>query len=880
MHKEVLKGKFVLQLDEVINMAAAARERYTDQSGNRCLKFALTDGCQQVVGVEHAHLPAFAWDCPAGTKVIIHNVPIRRGLLLLGPDNTALLGGQVERLEAARQRAVAAWTKPVVGRPAGSAARDIFAEARQAAWAPGAPTGAAAQQPTGGPQAGVETAGAAAGAQGGNPQQQAPPPAAAAALFMVPAGGPPAGAGAGGGGGTAGAALPAQPQHPMHLQQQQQQTASNAVVRGPVPGAGGPGMATAAAAGPALQHPQGNPQTPHNFQPPPPPPPQQQQQGWQQQQQQQQDRQEQWPTQPRGSTPWTQAVAIPTAAAAPPPPATAWLGRSTDATHPHAHANRPAASFGVLTTAAAAAGSSRTAGGGGAAAVRAVREDGGGYDVRTAAAAAVAVRGEQGDSSAYAMEVMTISDSGSGESPPRASINQQLQGPGDGINPHAVSVPPPQNQHQHPFANDPPPPLPPPQQQQPTAAAAAAAGGGSSAGVYGAGAGAVGSVASRKPALPLARSSPGPTVSSLGSAGRSGGGGGVGGSIAAAHSPTKSVSVLGCGAVHRRAEAAASGAAAAVAQPHRVQCAPGAAAPGAVNGSRLGGAIHPGAPGVGAWSWQCGAVAAATGHGSSGGGEEQAAADDCDGMVEGHHSRDLPPQPLAAAAAAPDGSFFKGPEQDGYTHAQAQPPPQPANHAGAVLLCQVPDILQPEPDSDTPVTFPVTLDVYGLFHALEGTHAIIEDGTAIVEAEFADGALATILAGVTAPGGFSPGAPIGLEELQAMADSPDPAVQAHGQELALRVMEFIRDFSGMIRLEYRSPLPTQPPLIIQLTNDGDGGNGGDRPGGPNTSRDVVTAADDATAGQRGRQADGDSCQLYEEFLQGVGVLDASGDGDM
>ncbi|GIL43707.1 hypothetical protein Vafri_1360, partial [Volvox africanus] len=151
MHKEVLMGKFVLQLDEVVNMAAAARERYSDQAGNRCLKFALTDGCQQVVGVEHTHLPAFTWDCPAGSKVLIHNVPIRRGLLLLGPDNTALLGGQVERLEAARQRAVAVWTKPVVGRPAGSAERDIFAEARKAAWDPGASVGAQQAGPPGAP---------------------------------------------------------------------------------------------------------------------------------------------------------------------------------------------------------------------------------------------------------------------------------------------------------------------------------------------------------------------------------------------------------------------------------------------------------------------------------------------------------------------------------------------------------------------------------------------------------------------------------------------------------------------------------------------------------------------------------------------------------
>lgn len=46
-------------------------------------------------------------------QLLLHDVPVRRGLLLLGPGNAVLLGGQVERMEAARQRAVAAWNKPV-----------------------------------------------------------------------------------------------------------------------------------------------------------------------------------------------------------------------------------------------------------------------------------------------------------------------------------------------------------------------------------------------------------------------------------------------------------------------------------------------------------------------------------------------------------------------------------------------------------------------------------------------------------------------------------------------------------------------------------------------------------------------------------------------
>ena len=51
----------------------------------------------------HSTQPTFTQHCtcplahapPPTSQVVVHNVPVRRGLLLLGPDNTALLGGQV-----------------------------------------------------------------------------------------------------------------------------------------------------------------------------------------------------------------------------------------------------------------------------------------------------------------------------------------------------------------------------------------------------------------------------------------------------------------------------------------------------------------------------------------------------------------------------------------------------------------------------------------------------------------------------------------------------------------------------------------------------------------------------------------------------------------
>ena len=79
----------------------------------RCLQLLLTDGHTQVKALEYSPLRSLAWDQPAGAKLLLQDVPLRRGLLLLQPENCALLGGQVDALEAARQRAVAAWNAPV-----------------------------------------------------------------------------------------------------------------------------------------------------------------------------------------------------------------------------------------------------------------------------------------------------------------------------------------------------------------------------------------------------------------------------------------------------------------------------------------------------------------------------------------------------------------------------------------------------------------------------------------------------------------------------------------------------------------------------------------------------------------------------------------------
>ncbi|KAK9829505.1 hypothetical protein WJX72_006249 [[Myrmecia] bisecta] len=118
-------------------MAAPVKQRYDSIARGRCLKLHLTDGKQQVVGLEYFHIPALPTLCPAGLKVAVTDAEVRNGMLLLRPENTVFLGGQVARLEQARRQAIACWTRP----PTGTAGRlrqapaDLYAESTAAAWA-------------------------------------------------------------------------------------------------------------------------------------------------------------------------------------------------------------------------------------------------------------------------------------------------------------------------------------------------------------------------------------------------------------------------------------------------------------------------------------------------------------------------------------------------------------------------------------------------------------------------------------------------------------------------------------------------------------------------------------------------------------------------
>ncbi|KAH7289947.1 hypothetical protein KP509_30G025100 [Ceratopteris richardii] len=139
LHGIEISGPFVLQVDEIVDIGAPIRQRYKERSAtdSRCLKLSMTDGVQHIYGIEYRPIKALNVLSPAGFKVCVHNVNIRRGMLLLVPETIIVLGGQVEQLEAARQRAVQHVNKPPRGarNPRGAASQTLAESASMVAWA-------------------------------------------------------------------------------------------------------------------------------------------------------------------------------------------------------------------------------------------------------------------------------------------------------------------------------------------------------------------------------------------------------------------------------------------------------------------------------------------------------------------------------------------------------------------------------------------------------------------------------------------------------------------------------------------------------------------------------------------------------------------------
>lgn len=142
-------GRFVLQMDEVLNASASFNERYAEKraGSDRTLKLSLTDGVSRVVGYEYRPIQELRVNMPAGVKVAVTDVLTRGGALFLQPENLKVLGGRVERLDAARRRAVAEWEKP--NRPIGGRERETT-QARGAGVGAGSNPGGGAGATAGG----------------------------------------------------------------------------------------------------------------------------------------------------------------------------------------------------------------------------------------------------------------------------------------------------------------------------------------------------------------------------------------------------------------------------------------------------------------------------------------------------------------------------------------------------------------------------------------------------------------------------------------------------------------------------------------------------------------------------------------------------------
>ena len=94
------------QIDEVINISEPNEHRLADTRG-RMLKLLLTDGTENICGLELNEIRDLSVNSPAGVKVLVKDFEMRRGVALFGPHNLCVLGGMCSDLEKKRQKAMA-----------------------------------------------------------------------------------------------------------------------------------------------------------------------------------------------------------------------------------------------------------------------------------------------------------------------------------------------------------------------------------------------------------------------------------------------------------------------------------------------------------------------------------------------------------------------------------------------------------------------------------------------------------------------------------------------------------------------------------------------------------------------------------------------------
>lgn len=120
--KMELNGCYCLQVDSLLDISQPAYSQLQRVRGSHCsndevtavtqatqkpweakptrmLMLQLTDGVQNLEGIEYRPIPALSANLPPGTKLqVVGMVMVRLGVLLLKPENVKVLGGEVEEL--------------------------------------------------------------------------------------------------------------------------------------------------------------------------------------------------------------------------------------------------------------------------------------------------------------------------------------------------------------------------------------------------------------------------------------------------------------------------------------------------------------------------------------------------------------------------------------------------------------------------------------------------------------------------------------------------------------------------------------------------------------------------------------------------------------
>lgn len=93
-HKQILSGLYFLEVTACIDIMSPSEERKSkSKNSKRMFKLSMTDGKQTVIGIEDIMIPTLSNLKRFGCKVLVKDVPMRRGVLLLSPSNLLVLGG-------------------------------------------------------------------------------------------------------------------------------------------------------------------------------------------------------------------------------------------------------------------------------------------------------------------------------------------------------------------------------------------------------------------------------------------------------------------------------------------------------------------------------------------------------------------------------------------------------------------------------------------------------------------------------------------------------------------------------------------------------------------------------------------------------------------